>query len=221
VPFLRDDRTAVREATAAALDAMGWLPSNDGERAQHAIAGQRWDQLARLDWDAARAALAEALRSCDGAVREKAVVSLAEIGGRRAFDPLVGVLADADDHVANTAALALARMDDVRAVVPLLEHSRRYAPTGGYRNNPRAPQGEQIRADRATEPLVQLLKRTIAQVAPDVLRTLARQEDRRFDLSVEYDTPGYGDGSDDFAIVQSFARVRGLANEECGRRGLA
>ncbi len=221
VPFLRHDGTAVREAAAAALDAVGWLPSNATERAQHAVAGQRWDQLARVDWEAARAALVEALRSSDGWVRDQAVATLAEIGGRRAFESLVGVLTHPQDYLANAAALALARIDDVRAVVPLLDYCRRFELTGGYRNNPGAPYEEKARADRATEPLVQLLKRTVAQVAPDVLKTLAAQEDRRFYSSVEYDTPGYGDGRDDFEVVQSFARVRRVAGKECSRRGLA
>jgi hypothetical protein len=66
-----------------------------------------------------------------------------------------------------------------------------------------------------------LLERTIARVAPDLLETLARQEDRQFGLSVEYLGSGYGDGRDDFTVVQSFVRVRQMAEGERHRRGLA
>lgn len=221
VPLLRHPSRITREAAAKALDATGWTPANDRERAQYAAASHRWDQFAGIDWEAARPALLDAARLDNLFVARDAVATLVTVGGKRAVEPLLEALADPQEHVAEPAALALAQMGDIRAVGPLLAYSRRYQPIGGYKNDPNAPYGEKSRAEEATAPLVQLLERNISRVPPDVLETLARQEDRRFGLSVEYDTPAYGDGRDDFTVLQSFARVRQLAEGERHRRGLA
>ncbi len=72
-----------------------------------------------------------------------------------------------------------------------------------------------------TAPLAQLLERNFSRVSLELLETLVRQEDREFALSVEYEGSGYGDGRDDFTVVQSFARVRQMAEGERHRHGLA
>ncbi len=58
--------------------------------------------------------LAEALESKDGAARRRAVRDLAQLGGRAAWELVIGALADPKGEVADEAQFQLARLDDER-----------------------------------------------------------------------------------------------------------
>jgi HEAT repeat protein len=212
----------LRDAAAAALDACGWQPSNDAARVPYYLACERWDELTRLGWTGAGPTLSALLRqTTDTAIRLQAIKALGLIGGPFVVAPLIAALVDSDEDVATKAADALAAVGDARALVPVLEHCLRYRPTGGYRNNPSAPAYEQSRADQWLAPLETLARRSAAAMTLEDLQRLIALNDTTHRLSVEYDTPGYGDGADDFSVVVAFGRIRHLATTELGRRGMA
>ncbi len=216
--LLNEPQDAVRKSAAAALDALGWQTADDTERVPYYIALERWDELTRLGWERVRRPLLESLQNGDSAVRRQVVHALGLIGQKLAVEPLILALREAD--VAELAASALSEIGDARAIVPMIEHCLGYSPEGGYRNNPRAPFYEQDLATARVSPLEALVKSSAADIAPQVLRQLVGLSDRQYHLSVEYDTPGYGYGSDSFVVVLDFSKVRHLATKELRRRGL-
>jgi hypothetical protein len=164
------------------------------------------------------ARLLVALRADSLIERQEAVKSLATLG-RRAVEPLLTTLANDHELVAADAADALAAIGDAHIVAPLIDYCLRYKPTGGYRNDPHAGFEEQRRAIDWVGPLRVLVERVNSTIEPEDLRRLASLEDQEFYLHVDYDTPGYGNGSDDFVVKLDFARVRDLAAAEQRRRG--
>jgi len=218
---LLDHREAnLRKAAAEALAALGWRPQDPAARAGYEVAAERFDQLASSDWDQARAPLLKALRGADFLEARKLLVEIKRIGGRRAVAPLAEILALVEDDPGQEIANALADLGDARAVEPLMAFAARYRPQGGYRNDPRAPYGEKTRAAASVKPLARLVQTAAGAIDADLLRKLAALTDTTYDLEVEYNTPGYGDGSDAFSVAQSFADVRALAQAELRRRGL-
>jgi HEAT repeats len=99
-----------------------------------------------VDEERAYARLSAALRADSLFDRQEAVKALAQLGGRRAVEPLLTALANDHELVASVAAEALAAIGDARTVAALIDHCLRYKPEGSYRNNPQAPYEEQRRA---------------------------------------------------------------------------
>jgi HEAT repeat protein len=218
VALLNGPQGTVRKAAVAALDVLGWQPADDAERVRSCMARERWDELALLSWDRARQILLESLQNRDLAVRQQAVKAIELIGEQHVVELLIPALKD--EGVAEAAALVLGKRGDSRVVKPLIEHCVRYSPEGGYRNDPTATIFEQKRADKWVHPLEALVKRLAADLAPEVLRQLAGLNDKTYHLRVDYDTPGYGNGADDFVVTLDFTRVRDSAAKELHRRGL-
>ncbi len=218
VALLNEPQKTLRKSAAAALDAFGWQSADDAVRVPYYIALERWDELTRLGWERVRKPLLESLQNGDSAVRQQVVHALGLIGKKLAVEPLI--LALRDEDVAGLAASVLSKIGDPRAIKPLIEHCLRYSPKGGYRNDPRAPGYEQDAATSWVSPLETLIERSAADIAPEVLRQLAGLSDKKYHLSVNYDTPGYGYGSDNFVVVLDFSQVRHLATQELRRRGL-
>jgi hypothetical protein len=170
------------------------------------------------DQERTYARLLIALRADSLMERQEAVKSLARLGGR-AVEPLLSTLANDHELVAADAAEALAAIGDAHVVAPLIDYCLRYQPRGGYRNDPHAGFEEQRRVIDRVRPLGALVERVKSTIEAEDLRRLACLEDQEFCLHVDYDTPGYGNGSDDFVVKLDFAGVRGLAAAEQRRRG--
>jgi hypothetical protein len=171
-----------------------------------------------VDEERAYARLSAALRADSLFDRQEAVKALAQLGGRRAVEPLLSTLANDHELVASEAAAALAAIGDARTVAPLIDYCLRYKPEGSYRNNPQAPYEEQRRGRDWIRPLAVLVERVVGGIVPEDLNRLAGLGDQEFHLHVDYDTPGYGTGSDDFVVKLDFSRVRDLAATEQRRR---
>lgn len=216
--LLNGPQESLRNAAATALKALGWQPADTAERVRYCMAMGLWDEIARLGWDTVRQPLMESLQNGDSNIRTSAVRALCMIGTQNVVGPLVQALIY--ENVAGAAAVELGKIGDARAIQPLIAHSMRYSPEGGYRNDPGAPYREQTRAAQWVKPLEELVKRTASEIAPEELRDLAGLRDETYYLRVEYDTPGYGDGADDFTVKRDFSRVREFAVKELGRRGL-
>lgn len=216
--LLNDLHNVLREAAAQALDAIGWQPANVAERVLYCLARERWDDLGGLGWEQLSQPLSESLQNGDANVKQRAVKALSLIDDRRAVDLLI--LALKYEDVAEEAATALGQVGDARAIKPLIEHCLHYSPQGGYENNPNAPYYEQARADLWVKPLEILIQRSADHATPGDLRQLAGLSDKQYYLRVDYNTPGYGDGADDFVVVLNFAKVSRLAMHELRRRSL-
>jgi HEAT repeat protein len=216
--LLGEPEARVRTAAAAALDALGWQPGDEAARVRYFLAQERWEELAQLGWERVREPLMESMRSPDESVRSQVVAALGRIDDRHALEPLIAALQDKDEYVAAAAAALLGKRGDVRACKPLIDYSLRYLPEGGYRNDPTAPGGEQGRADAWVGPLEELLKNAATKMTAEDLSALLSLEDKTYHLRVEYDTPGYGYGADDFVVGLEFSRVRKLAAKESRRR---
>jgi HEAT repeat protein len=211
-------RGDTRKTAAAALDALGWQPTDDALRVHYFVAQQRWQEITQLGWERAHEPLLESLRNGDEDVRCQAVTALGLIGDRRAVEALIPALKDADARVQEETAAVLAKIGDTRAVRPLIDYCLRYSPEGGYRNDPTAPSYEQDRATRWMSPLEALISRSVTEISSADLQELLALEDKKYHLRVEYDSPGYGDGADDFMVMLDSSRVRDMATKESRRR---
>lgn len=218
VALLNEPQKDLRDTAVAALDALGWQPTADAVGVRYYMARERWEDLARLGWERVRQPLVESLRHGDVAVRQQAVKALGLIGERLAVEPLI--LALKDEGVAEAAAMMLGKVGTACAIKPLIDHCLSYSPVGDYWNNPGAPGSEQSRAAQWVSPLEALIKRSTADIAQEDLRQLVGLSDKAYHLRVNYDTPGYGDGADDFVVMLDFSRIRHVATKELRRRGL-
>jgi len=218
VALLNEPQGTLRKIVAEALDALGWQPTEDAVCAHYYMARECWDELVQLGWERVRESLLESLQNGDGALRQQSVKALGLVGGQLAVELLIQSLKNED--VAEAAAMALCQIGDARAIKPLIEHCLRYSPKGSYWDDPGAPSYEQGRADQRVNPLEEFIERSAADIAPEDLRQMATLSDKVYDLRVDYDTPGYGDGADDFVVMLKFSQVRHLAVQELHRRGL-
>lgn len=210
----------MRTSAATALDATGWRPIARADEARRLVALCRWDELAALGWEIASGPLLGMLKDGDYKGRRAAVAGLAHFGASYTLEPLIGALMDADQEVASAAAEALALLGSAEAIDAMMDRCTHYAPTGGYRNDPNAPHVEQARADEWVKPLETLIQSASDTISAVDLRRLSAMRDETFNLRVEYDTPGYGDGADDFSIAVHYSRVRHPAEDILRRRGL-
>ncbi len=219
-PLLSAKEESTRKTAAEALDALGWRPTDDNQRGRYFMARQSLDKLVRLGWEQAREPLLETLQHGDNQSKHQAIVALGMFNERPASETLILALKDGDPDVAQAAATTLAKVGGAYAVKPLIDHCLSYEPEGDYRNNPQAPYGEKNRAARWVLPLEEFIQRVGGSIAPEDLRSLLALSNKTYHLSVEYDTPGYGDGRDEFTIVLDFSKVKSLAEKESRRRGL-
>jgi HEAT repeat protein len=218
--LLDDPDMDVRKSVTAALGAIGWRPPDRAAAARRLVAECRWEELSGLDWEVASGPLLGTLKAGDYKSRLAAVTGLARFEASHALRPLVEALMDADQEVAAAAAEGLAQMGEAEAIGPLIDRCARYAPTGGYRNDPNAPYGEQARAHDWLKPLEALVKSAASEITTDDLHRLAGLQDITFNLRVDYDTPGYGDGADDFTVTLNYLQLRDLAKDILRRRRL-
>lgn len=220
IPLLSAKEESTRKTAAEALDALGWRPTNDNQRGRYFMAHQSLDKLVRLGWEQVREALLEDLQHGDYKSKHQAIVVLGMFKERPASETLILALKDGDPDVAQAAAATLAKVGGAYAVKPLIDYCLSYEPAGDYRNNPNAPYGEKSRAARWVLPLEEFMQRVGGSIAPQYLQSLLALSNKTYHLSVEYDTPGYGDGSDSFTVMLDFSKVRGMATQELHRRRL-
>jgi HEAT repeat protein len=206
-----------RNAAAVALKAMAWKPTDDTLRAQYLIALEQWDDLANLGWERVAQPLLNSLHVKSAKGRDKIVTALGAIGGPHAVDALLEALKDEDEFVQDSAARALSKVGDARAVMPLVEYCLRYS-LKSHANDPHAPQGEQKDASERVSTLQVLVAASVTRIAPGDLEQLLALKDKEYRGRVEYNTPGYGDGADEYTVVLSFSNVRDLAARESLRR---
>ena len=219
-PLLDHPDAEVRTSAAAALDATGYRPTDRGGEARRLVAQCRWVELVALGWETAGSPLMRMLKDGDYKSRRAAVAGLAHFGAENAQEPLIEALMDSDPDISTAAAEALGRIGNAQAIGALADHCARYAPAGGYRNNPQAPYGEQARANEWVKPIETLIQSAAGAISAADLRRLAAMQDKAHNLRVEYDTPGYGDGADDFTVILDLSRVRRLAEDILRHRRL-
>jgi HEAT repeat protein len=174
VPGLEVERSVVRDASLRALEALGWEPANDRERALHAVARGLWKEAARCGAAAVEPLLRAAARSGskDG---EAALGALASIRDPSTIKALTVGLAY---HEAAAALLEQLdpqwnRSEPARAAVPtLLAMLAREEP--GHRANT-AKALAKIGDPRALGPLLeQTGDPRVARVAVDAVAALLR-----------------------------------------------
>ncbi len=103
---LTDGNREFSGRVAEALDAVGWEPADDTERANYLIAKGRWNELDRIG-PAALAPLARAMHDPDMEVRMGAINAIVKIGGDAVVDLLIDALRDDYFMVRKRAANAL------------------------------------------------------------------------------------------------------------------
>ena len=225
IPRLRDPELGIRRAALELL----YVIADD--RAVDSLLGVLNDPddvvriravqtLGRIGGRTAVSPLVKALNDRCGYVQQNAATALGLIGGMDQVEPLIAALENGDSCARQEAATALGRLADVRAIGPLVRYCLDYRPEGCYRNDPTAPVQERDQAAGRVEALTAILSRAVGEVSTEQLLTLAALEDTSYHLRVEYDTPGYGDGADDFAAGLDFDQVRRLATQELARRGI-
>ncbi len=106
---LSNDNWMGRQVAAGALDKLGWVPEDDGQRAVYLIAGEDWKSLVELGEPAVEP-LITALGNDYWKVCQSAAYALGEIGDERAVEPLIKALSDDDRWVVKTAKEALKKL---------------------------------------------------------------------------------------------------------------
>jgi HEAT repeat protein len=149
----------------------------------------------------------------DPGVRSEAVSALREIGDPSATAALIEMLAETEQAVD-----VLGELGDSRAMAPLVQYFLKPRTVPEYRNNPTAPQMERADASRPIDALQKILERHAQEAAVEDLRQVAALQNRGYHMRVEYDTPAYGDGADDYYVEIDVSQVRQLAQQELQRR---
>lgn len=116
------ERAEVREAIAAALQAVGWFPDDVESEVAYRIATRGWREIVAIG-PAAVPSLLSALDDPDGNVRRGAVWTLGQIGDPRAVPFLIDMLQDTagdmfgiGERVCDAAAEALERIGTLQAL---------------------------------------------------------------------------------------------------------
>jgi HEAT repeat protein len=117
VAALRNGHREVRKKAAEALDALGWQPASDAQRAEHAVAAQDWGKAVGLG-AVAVAPLCRVLYDDAADIRYFAAGALGEIGDREAAEPVARLLSDGDAGVRRAAENALKALGVQPAEVP-------------------------------------------------------------------------------------------------------
>jgi hypothetical protein len=99
------------------------------------------------------------------------------------------------------------------------EYVRNSPPRGQYWNDPTLEYEERRNRARPVEAIDKIVARSANTIALEDLRTLSKLEDLHYGFSISYDTPGYGDGRDEFDIDIDVSAIRQRAAAELARRG--
>jgi HEAT repeat protein len=124
ITCLKDEDAYVRKAASQALAHLHWKPDEKNQQMLLLLAGQKWENLAKLGYDAVPI-LIEALEDKDQEIRKGAIISLGKIEDSRAVKPLMRILdqglAWATDLTGRKeATLALGQIGDAHAVERLI-----------------------------------------------------------------------------------------------------
>jgi HEAT repeat protein len=204
IAFFHHRSSEVRAVVVRALNALGWQPVNDTQRALRAIALESWEEAIKLGTVAVEA-LAVALNDESVDVERRVARVLGEQGDTPVTDLLIATLEHQDYGVQQEAVKSLGNIGDARAVMPLITVIKESNTSSSVENAVRA--------------LEKVLGRTAASVTPEDLREAARLGDMngiehisvQGDYSVEeYDEPW----------TVSCSQIRRLARQELIHRGL-
>jgi HEAT repeat protein len=149
----------------------------------------------------------------DPATRSEAISALREIGDPNATIALTEVLAETPQAVE-----VLGEIGDARAVEPLVRYFLQHRGTTEYRNNPNAPHMETADASRPIDALQKILERHAQEATLEDLQQVAVLQNRGYSIRVDYDSPAYGDGADDYYVEIDTVAVRQMAQQEIKRR---
>jgi HEAT repeat protein len=168
--LLKDGDSDVRKTAAHALSTLGWQPVDNSMRAWHAIAAQQWEEVVRCGTEAVDA-LMWMLRGSAGQISDRAAASLHKL---KAVEPLIAVLTNSGEAPGSqrTAAVVLGRIEDERALGPLLDALRN--PDAGVRAAAALASGR-IGDERALGPLLDALKDPNADVRAAAAASLASE----------------------------------------------
>ncbi|MHC4579379.1 MAG: HEAT repeat domain-containing protein [Planctomycetota bacterium] len=159
VKLLSDEYKRARRAAAEALDMLRWRPASPAEEAWHLAALERWREAGKLGPDAVPPLL-NVLRDADVLAKDEvghvlcdigpavvapliaalhdprsadsAVWVLAQVGDRRAAEPLLAACRDPHSRIRRAAFLTLGEWGDARAVEPLIVALKDDDPNTGH-----------------------------------------------------------------------------------------
>ncbi|MCI0411286.1 HEAT repeat domain-containing protein [bacterium] len=109
-----------RKQALKALSALGWQPADPGQKLLLTIC-MRDEPLLLSMWEQSREYLIRLLEHKDAGLRSDAAKLLSNLADAECFDALTKGLKDSDEDVRGYCALALGRLNDPRAVGPLLD----------------------------------------------------------------------------------------------------
>lgn len=128
---LEDKDKYVRYGAASTLSKIGWVPSNDHEKALLFVGMQEWRALQQLGKEAVPA-LSVAFRDRDSSVRSKAIETLGEIHNADTAPLLIRALGDENGDVRWKAVLA-----STKSGIPLMYLPRGISRRPRIRKNPK------------------------------------------------------------------------------------
>jgi HEAT repeat protein len=217
LPKLDDVRAAVREEAAKALDAMGWRADTASQKTLYFLARHNWDSIADLGWGNVGPALVNSLKNGDDRVKENVVTALSQFTDRPAHEALMPALQY--PRVADQAAESLAKLGGTWAIAPLVEYAKGYCPKGGgYFNDPYGAEAERDIAKKRVQYVKSIVKRWRGELSPEELKRLLALEDQTFEVRLEWNTPGYGQGTSEARIVLDFSVIRLMVEQELRER---
>ena len=152
-------------------------------------------------------------------IRDTALGILARIGDERVVEPILSMIAIDQTWLHPIALDALGRIGDERAIGPLIDYLCKHKGSDiEVDNNPTAPYSEQQAASRPVKALEKVFRRSAPAATERDLKKAAALQDHSYSLRVNYDSPMYGDGADDYIIEVDLSEVRSLAQEELAKR---
>ncbi len=172
--YLDDSDWRIRKLAAKGLEKSGWSPAQDERGVWYHIARQEWNYVVAMGPVAIRP-LSSVLEDANERIRRAALEAMGRIGSS-GLDTLVKALKDKNSESRLHAAAALGKLDDVRAVMPLMGclkdndvRVRRSAVASlGMINRP-----------ECVNPLIMALKDNDAYVRRDAVKYLSLFDDPR------------------------------------------
>jgi HEAT repeat protein len=236
---LRDPHVSVRWRAAKVLEALGWSPTSNLERARHAVALGEYGQaallgdvaieplaealkdehshtrrgvleaLAQIDDTSVLRLLLESLKDRDSHVRVAAAEVLSDFPEPKVIEALTAHLSDQDALLRAAAATSLGRLGDATAIRPLIEAL--HDPDWSVRKAVVDALGL-LRAPGAVEPLAELLSDADYDVRESVAVAYGRISDRR---AIEWLVASLADGQ--LSVRQATAAALGRIDPDWQR----
>ncbi len=152
-------------------------------------------------------------------IRTRAIDILGQAGDEQANDAMLGVLINGTAATRPAAIKILERIGDQRAIRPIIDFIQSNPMKDGEAwNDPTALQHVDKTPCKAIETLNRILRRTAEQAGAKDLQEVLTLEDYTVSFRINYDSPAYGDGADDYDFEMDFSSCRELAQAALDKR---